>query len=571
MSTWEETGLKPELVSVITHQLEFTTPTPVQKASIPLFISNKDVCVESCTGSGKTLCFVMPIFHKLLARESSSSLPFALILTPSRELANQIFEVAKQINSHLGDNYTIDCFIGGRSLPEDIQKIENGAGQIIIATPGRLDDLLGKENTINFKDIEILVLDEADRLLDLGFKEKIHSIIEKVPKQRRTGLFSATMTTQVEALVRAGLRNPAYISVKVKSSISQNKKEHTKHYLPKGLSNYYSLMESYYDKFPGLVGFLKSHLNEKIIVFLGTCASTNFYTHILPKAVEGMSFYRLHGKMKQSQRDRVYEQFSNSDKGVLLTTDLIARGIDFQDINWIVQFDAPQNPDYFVHRIGRTARANKVGNTILFLLNKEDSYLNFLKMRNIEMNYIELEKNYECYHTMKNTVLNDREIYEKAQSAFVGYLRYYKEHQLSYIFEFKHLDLGYLAQSFCLLRIPRVKEILGKSIDNFVQSEVDPESIKFKDPKKEKQRAQEKERKALEIAEVKKKRKEKKQRTRTEKRTAKRKSSYKDLKEFVDEERIIRKIKKGQLQSQEVQEFINENPEFTKLFRKKRH
>lgn len=168
--------------------------------------------------------------------------------------------------------------------------------KILIGTPGRLHDL-ASNNTLTLKSVEVLVLDEADRLLDLGFTTRIHQIIELLPRQRRTGLFSATMNTQIQALVKAGLRNPAFVSVKLNPT--------TKHQeIPSGISNYYKSFESTYDKLPFLIKFLKRKKKCKIIVFMATCASSTFYTSVLQ--MEGISALRLHGRMKQTQREKVY-------------------------------------------------------------------------------------------------------------------------------------------------------------------------------------------------------------------------------------------------------------------------
>lgn len=488
---WENSGLSSDLIRIVHEKFGFTTMTPVQSSAIPLFLGNKDVCVEACTGSGKTMCFLLPIFHKLLSEKNVPGV-YALILAPARELALQIYSIAEIINEELGKKFTIDSFIGGHSRAEDIGKLESRTPDIIIATPGRLHDMADREELLSLKYVEILVLDEADRLLEFGFEEKIHKIVDLLPKQRRTGLFSATMTATIESLVGAGMRNPAYVTVTVKSQISSNKEGDVRHVLPRGLSNYYTIYPSSYSKIPALVTFLTNHPQEKIIIFFATCDSTNYFKCILERLeiVEAEHIYRLHGRMKQSQRDRVYEEFEKCDWGVLLATDLAARGIDIPSIDWIVQFDPPQNPDFFVHRVGRTARAGKSGQTLLFLLDHEESFIEFLQLRGVELDAaaIEAGNESEIYENIKSVQYDDREVYEYAKKAFVSYIRYYKEQHLKFIFNFKHLDLGYLAQSLSLLRIPRVQEILGKDIVNFQQSEIDPDTIIFRDKYKEKLR-----------------------------------------------------------------------------------
>ena len=566
---WKQLGLSESLCRILKDDFGFAKPTPVQRAGIPHFLGNKDICVESCTGSGKTLTFLLPILHKLEKAEFPKSI-FALIISPSRELASQTYEIAEKFSS-LSEGLGIQCLIGGHSRAEDITKLETEAKNIIIGTPGRIYDLI-QDDKINMKNLEVLILDEADRLLDMGFKDTIQALIKSLPKQRRTGLFSATMTTDVESLVKAGLRNPVYINIKIIKSNTQQ--------LPKGLTNYCTMFPTYYEKLPALANFLLENQEKKIIVFFGTCASTNFYLYILTRIqrLNGLKFYRLHGKMKQGQRERVYKEYAGQPNAILLTTDLIARGIDFPDINWIIQYDPPQNPDFFVHRIGRTARMNKVGESILFLQESESTYINYLSIKGIEFTNMALSAMENIYDEAQQIIIQDREGYERAQSAFVSYVRYYKEHHLNFIFEFKKLDLGYLAQGFSMLRIPRITEILGKKIENFVQSDLNPDDIPYLDSKKENQRLNSLEEKAQmiieqKLAHKKKKNKEKncRKRSRSEKREAKRVSMVEDFDELGKEERIIKKVRKGHFKDPEVIEYINENPHIKTFFRKKKH
>lgn len=568
---WEKLGLNETICQTLRKDFGFDKPTPVQKAGIPHFIGNKDICVESCTGSGKTLTFLLPIFHKL-AKCDFPKATFALIISPSRELASQTYEVAAKLAGSF-PLVNIQCLIGGHSRSEDITKLEGLEKNIIIGTPGRIIDLL-ENNNLNLKALEVLILDEADRLLDMGFKDTIQTLIKALPKQRRTGLFSATMTTDVESLIKAGLRNPVYIDVKVTKSNANAQQ------LPKGLTNYCAIFPSYYEKLPALISFILEHLNNKIIVFFATCSSTNFYLYALNrlKRLHQVKIFRLHGKMKQGQRERVYKEFSEEPFAVLLTTDLIARGIDFPDINWIIQYDPPQNPDFFIHRIGRTARMNKVGESILFLQESEDTYIDYLRIKGIEFTPINYTSRIDVYDELQQIIINDREGYERAQSAFVSYVRYYKEHHLNFIFELKKLDLGYLAQGFSLLRIPRIQEILGKNIANFEQSQINPDEIPYLDHKKEKQRQKTllEKNQALaadKLAKQKKKNNEKncRKRSRSEKREAKKLSMVEDFDELGREERIIRKVKKGNLKDPEVVAYMLDNPHIKTFFRKKNH
>lgn len=193
---------------------------------------------------------------------------------------------------------------------------------------------------------------------------------------------------------------------------------------------------------------------------------------------------KLHRKIKQDQRSKVYSTFVSISSGILLTTDVSARGLDIPDVDWIVQFDPPQDSDQFVHRIGRTARAGKEGESLIFLQKHENAYVEFLRSRKVDISQRdqECDINHEevrasCYDLMRN----DRDLIDKSQNAFVSFVRYYKEHELKFIFPFAHLSIGAVANSFALFRLPRIKEILGKKIDGFTsQYNVELESIGYK-------------------------------------------------------------------------------------------
>lgn len=568
MEQWTSLGLSNDIAQSVL-SLGFHTPTLVQQSCIPVFLSNKDVCVESCTGSGKTLSFLLPIFNRLLNTEINGI--FAIIIAPARELASQIYEVANSVNKW---GLIIDCIIGGHSRQNDIEKFKQQPPSIVIATPGRLLDLLEYKELLVVKSLGILILDEADRLLDLGFSQKLHSILDKLPRQRRTGLFSATMTTDVYSLVKAGLRNPAYITVKDTAIVAEEKTIELTHTLPLGLRNFYIKLPSYKEKLPTLVSFLSEHKTDKVIVFFGTCASSNFYGLALTEfsSLFGLVFFSLNGKMKQSRRERIYREFEEVVGGVLLTTDLVARGIDIPDVTWIIQFDTPQNPDFFVHRIGRTARGDRKGKTLTFLLKPEDTYIEFLKQKQIKLKRLRISL-IDCDSIVESVATKCRENYEKAQNAFVSYIRYYKEHHLGFIFSFKKLDIGLLAHSFGLLRIPRIREILGKPIESFTMSEIDPETIRYHNKKREVKRQQELTERQEQIVKQQHKKKssknEPKKRTRSDKRGAKMNDKASEWKEMAYEERVVKKIKKRKMNDPEVIHFLETNQGYN-LFRKKR-
>ncbi|CAM9386611.1 unnamed protein product, partial [Ectocarpus sp. 4 AP-2014] len=469
---------------------------------MPLFMSNKDVCVEAVTGSGKTLAFVVPAIEMILRREIDlkRNQVGAIILTPTRELANQIFGVVSKFSEALDEAKPL-LLVGGTSVEECLAAFRKGGASILVGTPGRVEDMLNNYNVFDTRELEALVLDEADTLLDMGFAGTLNSIFSLLPKQRRTGLFSATQTRETKALARAGLRNPATVSVAVRSKsggagaggVPGQKTQAT----PSSLENFYIVCESE-EKLAQLVGFLKARpKGEKTIVFLSTCAGVDFFSKTLSqlpvvKAL-GLRVESLHGRMVQKRRTAVYQRFLSQEGGLLVCTDVAARGIDIPDVAWIVQFDPPQDPSYFVHRVGRTARAGKKGRSLTLLCPAEDAYIPFLANRKVPLQEMEAFTSVnapEILEEVKGMVKADRDVLEKGTKAFISFIRSYKEHQCSFIFRFNDLDLAAVARAFCLLRLPKIAELSDPAVAESFEKEktVDFTAIKYADKAREKAR-----------------------------------------------------------------------------------
>ncbi|NXU27593.1 DDX55 helicase, partial [Thalassarche chlororhynchos] len=378
--SWESlpVALSPGVLQAL-RELGFARMTPVQSATIPLFMNNKDVAAEAVTGSGKTLAFVIPILEILLRREEKlkKMQVGAIIITPTRELAIQIDEVLSHFTKHF-PRFSQILLIGGRNPMEDVEKFKEHGGNIIVATPGRLEDLFrrkadGLDLASCVKSLDVLVLDEADRLLDMGFEASLNAILDFLPKQRRTGLFSATQTQEVENLVRAGLRNPVRISVKEKGVAASNTQK-----TPTRLENYYMICKAD-EKFNQLVHFLRHHKQEKHLVFFSTCACVEYYGKALESLIKQVKIMSIHGKMKH-KRNKIFTEFRKFPGGILVCTDVMARGIDIPEVHWVLQYDPPSSASAFVHRCGRTARIGNVGSALVFLLPMEESYINFLSI-----------------------------------------------------------------------------------------------------------------------------------------------------------------------------------------------
>uniref|UniRef100_A0A8D3D772 ATP-dependent RNA helicase n=1 Tax=Scophthalmus maximus TaxID=52904 RepID=A0A8D3D772_SCOMX len=474
-------------------ELKFTHMTPVQSACIPLFMSNKDVAAEAVTGSGKTLAFVIPIIELLLKREEKlkKMQVGALVITPTRELALQISEVMEQFIQKF-PQFTQILLIGGSNPIEDVEKFKDQGANILIATPGRLEDMFrrkpdGLDLASSVRSLEVLVLDEADRLLDMGFEASLNSILSLLPKQRRTGLFSATQTQELEKLVRAGLRNPVRITVKEKGVAAAAAAAPVQK-TPSRLSNYYTICRSD-EKFNNLVAFLRQHKHEKNLVFFSTCACVEYYGRILEALVKKVAVCCIHGKMK-NKRNKIFADFRALKSGILVCTDVMARGIDIPEVNWVLQYDPPSSASAFVHRCGRTARIGNQGSALVFLLPMEETYVTFLSInQKCPLQKMPPVKDVvDVLPKVKAMSLADRAMFDRGMRAFVSCVQAYAKHECSLIFRIKDLDFASLARGFALLRLPKMPELRGRMFPDFTETTVDTETIRYKDKNRQKQR-----------------------------------------------------------------------------------
>ena len=483
----------------------FKSMTPVQAASIPFFLTNKDVCVQAVTGSGKTLAFLIPMAEIILRRTSllTKSQVGGLVISPTRELARQTFNVAKDLCKFASLPEPLLLVGGGgghRPVTADLDSFAKAGSDIVIGTPGRIDDILSRYSDLQMNELECLILDEADVLLDMGFEVTLTSILSKLPKMRRTGLFSATRSGASAAggsaksvkklMARAGLRNPVMINVAIaapgtsestKSDNPSEKPAPEEQATPSSLTNYH-ILSPLDEKLSRLVAFLRQHKDEKVIVFFLTCACVEYYGLALKQLLRADTYYveYLHGKLNPKRREKAMERFRNGGtesepvessrkaKGsILLCTDVAARGLDVPDIQWTIQFDAPSDPSQYIHRVGRSARAGKFGNSLIFLTPKEESFVDFLRLRKVPITEIEdsencspatsvvsktaspnskektekLELDEEDKIEITNVlpkirqfVLGDRDLLEKGTKAYTSYIRAYKEYHCAFIF-----------------------------------------------------------------------------------------------------------------------------------------
>lgn len=557
---------EPVLQALTDSGFEFCTP--VQAATIPLICSFKDVAVDAATGSGKTLAFVVPLVE-LLRRTSSPPKPhqvMGIIISPTRELSSQIYHVAQPFVSTLS-NVSSMLLVGGTEVKGDIKKIEEEGANLLIGTPGRLHDIMERMDILDFRNLEILILDEADRLLDMGFQKQINSIISRLPKLRRTGLFSATQTEAVEELSKAGLRNPVRVEVRAEtkslneSSLSQQLASSK---TPSGLHLEYLQCEA--DKKPSqLVDLLIENKSKKIIIYFMTCACVDYWGVVLPRlaVLKGFSLIPLHGKMKQTVREKALASFTSLSSGILLCTDVAARGLDIPGVDCIIQYDPPQDPNVFVHRVGRTARMGRKGSSIVFLLPKEEAYIEFLRIRRVPLEERKCsDEAPDIVSDIRSAAKKDRDVMEKGLRAFVSYIRAYKEHHCSYIFRWKELEVGKLGMGFGLLQLPLLSEVKRYSLSTKGFAPVENiilEEIKYKDKSREKQRKKNLQAKKAQQQEEPKPRKPKAiantaAASATRKKTAKQRrttQTMEDEDEMAREYSLLKKLKKGAIDESE--------------------
>jgi len=342
--TFEELGLAPEILEAV-RDAGYERPTPIQAEAIPLALKGRDLIGLAQTGTGKTAAFTLPILDRLIGGPRRTR---ALVLTPTRELAMQVDEsVRKYANSA---DIDVAAVFGGVPLDPQEKKLRKGV-DIVVATPGRLIDHLERQNVV-FDDLEILVLDEADRMLDMGFAPQINKIVAQIPTYRQTLLFSATMPPEVEALARKYLRKPIVVQIGRRSAAS-SLVTHAVYPVPRER------------KGALLVELLRDVKSETVLVFTRTKHGADKVVRDLERA--GIKATAMHADKTQAQRTKALEQFKSGVINVLVATDIAQRGLDISGITHVINYDVPQQPEDYVHRIGRTGRVAATGDAFTFM------------------------------------------------------------------------------------------------------------------------------------------------------------------------------------------------------------
>jgi ATP-dependent RNA helicase DDX55/SPB4 len=442
----------------------------------------------------------------------------AIIISPTRELAAQIHAVllsllefhapSAEILPHLkGEDkrpssavpaIVPQLLVGGTTTPaQDLSYFVRHSPNLLISSPGRLVELLASPHVHIDQSFEALVLDEADRLLDLGFKQDLQTILSHLPKQRRTGLFSASVSEAVGEIIRVGLRNPVKIEVKVKMKDGGGIVEDRK--IPASLQMSY-LITPASQKLPALAQLLERLPIRplKSIVFLSTCAAVDYFQHTLPQILpEGFSLVPLHGKHPAKVREKNFGRFLSSvSPTILLTTDLAARGLDIPQVDLVVQIDAPSDPKVFIHRSGRAGRAGRKGLAVVMLHpGHEEDYARFLEIRQTPITplikpaiSVTEDGARDATSKFRTLLQSDRAIHDKAQKAFVSWVRSYAAHQATSIFRVSDLDWTDLGNAWGLLRLPRMPELRNWDGDKMLGVEMDWDEFAYKDKAREQAR-----------------------------------------------------------------------------------
>ena len=436
--------LNPKLISTL-ESLGYITATKIQNESIPQILDSKDIIGQAKTGSGKSLAFLIPAANIILSLKKEIEGILILIITPTRELAMQLYDLAKDI---LIDNGTIcTLVIGGGNRKKESEKISSNNTKLLIATPGRLLDHMVNTKNFIYSNLQMLIIDEADKILKIGFEEELTEIIKKIPQERQTLLFSATITPKVEDLITLSMKN--YENIR----INTENEDPTVTSLEQG---YIKITAD--KKFLFLFTFIKKNPNKKILIFFSTCKEVEFFSSLLNYI--DISVLSITGDYKQQKRTSTFIEFCSLEKGILLCTDVAQRGLDIPDIDWVIQYDPPHDAEEYLHRVGRTARgAFKSGKALLMVLPNEIGFIRLLKVYKIKIEEFDFEdKKLAKVQEQLEKLVNrkDKYLFNLAVDAYRAYIHAYNAQVNKEVFNLEKLDLMLLCKSFGLISPPFV-------------------------------------------------------------------------------------------------------------------
>ncbi|OAL50705.1 DEAD-domain-containing protein [Pyrenochaeta sp. DS3sAY3a] len=448
----------------------FAVMTDIQSKAIPLALQGHDILGAAKTGSGKTLSFIIPVLENLyrLQHIGPDAGLGALILSPTRELAIQIFDVLRKIGRH-GHMFAAGLLIGGKSLEDERQALTKM--NILVATPGRMLQHLSQTAAFSVDDLKMLVLDEADRILDMGFQKDVDAIVEYLPKERQTLLFSATQSRKVSDLARLSLQDPEYVSVHAEDKSAT----------PKGLTQNY-IVCPLEEKLDTLWSFIQASKKSKILCFFSSAKTVRFVYESFRHMQPGIPLLHIHGRQKQGARLDTTAKFSSAKHSCLFATDVAARGLDFPAVDFVIQVDCPDDVDTYIHRVGRTARYNREGRGVLFLApSEEEGMLKRLEAKKVPVELINVrqKKRQSIKDQLQNMCFQDPALKYLGQKAFVTHVKSIYLQKDKEVFKLKEYDLETYASSLGLPGTPRIKFL--KTDDSKQKKQASRQTIEVSD------------------------------------------------------------------------------------------
>lgn len=491
----------------------FKVMTEIQRCVLPHALADRDILGASKTGSGKTLSYLIPVIEKLYTQKFNPLDGLgALIILPTRELALQVFEVLASITSeHL--HLSMGLIIGGKNVKYEKEKIERM--NILIATPGRLLQHMDESPGFDASQLRILVLDEVDMLLELGFANTLESILVNLGKERQTLLFSATLTKEIHNLAKLSLNKPEYISLHEsrvakggEGATGQEEKIPMQYEVPKGLSQYYMQIKIE-DKLDTLFSFLRTHTKTKSLVFFSSIKQVRFAYEAFRKLnlSRALPLFELHGKQKQPQRMAIFFGFKEKKHASMFTTNIAARGLDFPSVDWVIQVDCPEDVATYVHRVGRTARYKAGGKSLLLMSPSEEKFITKLKTKGISLNriYPNPNKALTIKSSLQSFLTEDMNLKHLAQKAFISYVRSVHLQADKEVFDVRKIDTDSLAESLGLIQAPVLRFVTKDDIPDEVEDDEEEEQAV------EEQKTGEKKKKKSKLAKLKEKIKQKRE------------------------------------------------------------
>ena len=415
----------------------------IQRQAIPVLISGKDVLAAAKTGSGKTLAFLVPAVELLMRQKAEpKDGVLILVIAPTRELAVQTHEAAVALLQ--GTAATCGLSIGGTQKKSEARAIASGVN-LLVATPGRLVDHIIGTQGFSLASVKMLVIDEADRILEQGFRTQLDEIVQSLPGQRQTALFSATQTRDVDALAAVSCNDPTYIGVDDESESST----------ATGLTQSYVITPAD-QRLQLLITFLSRKKKQKIMVFFATKASVKFHQMLF--SASGIRTLAIHGDQPQKKRIEALSRFKEQKGGTMLCTDVAARGLDIPAVEWIVQYDPPSSEKEYIHRVGRAARAGAEGRALLFLMDPERPFLKHLEDAKVPLKPLKFDpdKVMKVDLAINKQITSDRKMLMAAKEGLKSYLMSYEGHALNDCFNIEKLDVEGIAKSFGFEELPHL-------------------------------------------------------------------------------------------------------------------